>query len=364
MGGDGGVWGLKKSSSKLIGLNSVLKAIKCGDLMPNIDGSKFQKLQHSTEIEAEETLENTPGGMHVTRVSAEKTLQGNEGIRVRTSSGFGQHRPGIWIPKKIDIDAWLKRISAQIKKLSEKYLGKRVEITQDVVDEYKFQIEKLTKDLAEMQLKKENIELQLENKERIIKLAQELVDNIEAYQNNLNDLRTAVVNSKNNDVRNENEVKKILSGHRWLLGIDCEVKAKEQRTDNQGGIDLHVQTELKQDKIFEFKSPNIPLFEKTRETSRLKITKDMADGINQLIQYLRKTDIYSSLAEEGTYKVQKSLGIIVMGYNLPKDEITLIKEWNFHLRPHLRIITYDELIENAERQLENIKFARERKISS
>ena len=123
---------------------------------------------------------------------------------------------------------------------------------------------------------------------------------------------------------------------------------------------MHIITELYQNKIFEFKSPNKkPFYQKGKDT-RFYITKDLAQGLNQLVIYMKKANVYAQLLEPGTYKeAANALGFIVIGYDLSRDELDLLSFWNFHLRPHIRIITYNELITSAKQQLINIQHARE-----
>jgi len=37
----------------------------------------------------------------------------------------------------------------------------------------------------------------------------------------------------------------------------------------------------------------------------------------------------------------------------------MMEEWNFHLKPHIKIMTYNSLIRSGANQLANIKKARE-----
>ncbi|HOH04393.1 MAG TPA: DUF4263 domain-containing protein, partial [Candidatus Pacearchaeota archaeon] len=87
----------------------------------------------------------------------------------------------------------------------------------------------------------------------------------------------------------------------------------------------------------------------------------LSEAISQIVNYLRKTDIYSQINEQGNYKVYKGKGIILMGKNLNQEEQKFKKDLNFHLRPHIQIVTFDELIESAKREVAIIKEARKNK---
>jgi hypothetical protein len=69
---------------------------------------------------------------------------------------------------------------------------------------------------------------------------------------------------------------------------------------------------------------------------------------------MRKTDVYSASKMEGTYGIQKASGVFIIGYKLEDAEKEMLTELNFHLRPHVQIVTFDELIENIKQELEVI----------
>ena len=167
-----------------------------------------------------------------------------------------------------------------------------------------------------------------------------------------------VKKQKTEGKRAEKIIKDMLYKDRWMLGLDCVVKAKEKPIDTQASIDMHIQTELGQDKIYEFKSPALDLFKKKQKDSRLEVDSEFTEGLNQLIEYLQKTDYKSTQAVQGGYGVPKALGTLIMGYNLDAEQIRMLKEWGWHLKPHIEIRTYDELLDSAKRQLENIRYAR------
>ncbi len=330
--------------------------------------AQFRKLGGSREIDADKRIEETPEGSHITKISSEETAQKREGMRIQTSSGIQthgdlkSHRPGIWLPKKINLSDWLKWAISTLKAYAKKFWGRDLEVSAESVEQYELEIENLLKELNQAQLKKEELEHRLQENQKSLSLALKLIDSLEVYTAKLEELKQEIDKSKKQNLRNETEVKKVIREQRWILSIDCEVNATEQSVDNQASIDLHVKTESGQDKIFEFKSPNLNPFSRGKKTGRLRVTKEFAEGLNQLIQYMKKTEVYSNLSieSEGTYKVPRAIGVLVMGVDLPPAELQLIEEWNFHLRPHIYIMTYNELIKNAERQLQNIRYAREK----
>jgi len=320
----------------------------------------FWKNPKMTEIESGRYDEET----FASKISAERNTQGYEGIRIRTASKhpyFNENKPGIWISSKINLQKWFVWFSDSFREIAYKFWGKKIDNLPEQIEGYKNQISQLNNSLVENQIKlRETEEKFIRQKEEIV-LAKEVIDKFELYQQMLNDFESEVKRISKQKSREEATVKKKLIESKWILGIDCQVKASEKKVDNQLGIDLHVKTGFGQDKVFEFKSPNLEPFFRKKEDTRLVIDEELSQGLNQLILYMRRTNIYSRIEEEGTYKIQHPLGIIVMGYDLEKAQIDMIKEWNFHLRPHVQIITYNELLENGKNQLINIKSARELK---
>jgi len=240
-----------------------------------------------------------------------------------------------------------------------KKLGMKVgESSEELIQKHEQDIKELNQQLVAKTLKQEQLKLELAKKQEELELAKQVSGKIERFVKQLEELKSEIENSKNKDLRKEKEVKKKIRRNRWVLGLDCQVKAKEVPIDTQTALDLHIKTDLGEDRVFEFKSPNLNPFFKKENRKRLNIDKELSEGINQLIDYMKKADIYSNLEEEGTYKIKKPSGVIVMGYNLPKEQVTLLKNWNFYLRPHIRIVTYNDLLESAYQNLEYIKGVR------
>ena len=320
----------------------------------------FYKSEHLTEIE----YDNFEEGSYKSKISSEKNTQGYEGIRVQSASTkpyFKTHKPGIWIPNRINLSEWFRWFSKTIKKFTYKIWGKQIDDLSEEVSAYKEKVELLNNELVEAKINLKYAEERLNKQQIELALANEVIDKIEEYESKLTEFENEVKRISLGKNREESLVKTKLKESKWILGIDCEVKASEKTVDPQLAVDLHIRTEIGEDKVFEFKSPNINPFFKKKEDSRLYISDELSQGINQLILYLRRTDLYSVLTEEGTYKIQAPSGIVVMGYNLSDEEKRLLKNWNFQLRPHIKIVTFNELIEHGKRQLQNIKYARENK---
>jgi len=317
----------------------------------------FYKSEHLEEIDSDKYNEGT----YVTKISSEKNTQGYEGIRIQSASTkpyFKTHKPGVWIPNRINLSKWFSFFSSTVKRFTYKIWGKQIEDLSEEVNVYKDKVETLNIELVDARIKLREAEEKLNKQQIEINLAKEVIDKIEEYETKLTQLEDEIKRISQLKERDEASIKTKIKESKWVLGIDCEVKASEKEIDPQLAIDLHILTELGEDRIFEFKSPNINPFIKKKDDSRLYISDELSQGINQLILYLRRTNLYSALSEEGTYKIQAPSGVVVMGYNLSDEEKRLLKEWNFQLRPHIRLITFNDLIENGKRQLANIKYAR------
>jgi len=168
------------------------------------------------------------------------------------------------------------------------------------------------------------------------------------------EFQNLIKESHENKIGKEEEIKIKIKNNNWLLGLECQVEAKNKRVDTQTQIDLHIITRFGHHRIFEIKSPNLkPFVRKYKDPSkRLILSSELSDGLSELITYMRKTDVYSVMKEEGTYGIQKATGVILMGYNPEEAEKEMLNEINFHLRPHIQIITYNDLIKNINQELE------------
>src|SRR3989338_452294 len=302
-------------------------------------------------------------GAFRSRISFARSSGGAEGIKIRTAKktwGFNEHQWGIWLPKGLDLSAWLRWTILSIKKYSKAFWGTSIDIgiLEEEADFYKQQASTLEKELAKTKTKLEDTEellkIQKEDRER----AQQLISKVEEYENELKELIALLDDSKLSDEAKETEVKLKIKNNRWVLGLECEIGAAEKQIDVQTAIDLHVVTDFSEDRIFEFKSPHLSPFKKKGEDTRLYITDALAEAMHQLIIYMRKTNLYSFSTEGGTYGIRGPSGYVVVGYKLDDEQKQAMKDWNFHLRPHIILLTYDDLVRRATIQLENIKHVR------
>ncbi len=267
----------------------------------------------------------------------------------------------IWIDEELDLPSWLNWFIRTIKNMYLKVFGKRVTGIDEESEYYRTRTEQLTKELAETQRKLEESEQKQISNKHIVSLAQKSIENLDNYQTVFNEFKSNINESLDKGVGFEEKIKTKIMDNRWLLGLECQVEAKNENVDKQTQIDLHVKTKYNQDRIFEVKSPNIkPVIRKdNKEKRRFIISPDLADGLSELILYMRRTDIYSQHKNEGLYGIQKASGCILIGYNLSDSELELLKELNFHLGPHIQIVTYNDLIKNIESEMTIIKTVKE-----
>lgn len=285
--------------------------------------------------------------------------KGYEGLKIRTANRVSLHKYGVWVPKKSNLPNWLNWLISSIRKLVNKFWGNDIAILTEEARHYKHQAEDYKKRWLEAEDNLKKKQKEYENIELYRELAKD-VSNIKNYKQCLDELKILIEESYKEDKGMELKIRDKLRNNKWLLNIDCEVQSKEEQVDIQSAIDLHIKTKFQQDKIFEFKSPNLKLFYQEKKKSRLKINKKFANAINQLIHYMRRLDLYSQIDSPGVYGVYKSEGTIIAGYNLNNKEKKLIKDWNFHLSPHIKIVTYNELLKNAITQFENLKYFRKK----
>jgi len=302
-------------------------------------------------------------GNFESQISLGKSSGGQEGIKIRTAKRtwrFNEHRYGIWLPKGMNLSGWIKWALLSIKKYSKKFWSADVDVNilEEEVDIYKEQVKTLEEELQETRDKLKNTEellkIQQEDRER----AEKLVSKIEEYEKGLGEFTVILDDSSQNDELREKEAKQKIKENRWFLGLECEIGATEKQVDIQTAIDLHILTDFNQDKVFEFKSPNLQPFYRKSDATRLHMKTELGEAMHQLIIYLKKTNLYSFSKEEGVYGIRGPSGYVVMGYKLDQAQLDALKDWNFHLRPHILLLTYDDVVSHAKRQLENIKSVR------
>jgi hypothetical protein len=278
-----------------------------------------------------------------------------KGISIRSGkkSPYKRYNLGVWIDEDLDLPSWLNWFIKTVKKLYFKLFSKKISTIDEEVEFYKTKAEKLSKELAETQRRLEESKKKEEERKEILELAQKSIEHLEKYKIIFKNFKELIDNIYKNKLRNEEKIKETIFQNNWLLGLECHVEAKNKSIDTQTQIDLHIKTRFNQDRIFEIKSPNLkPFVRKQRDPKkRLVISSELADGLSELIVYMRKTDIYSSLRTEGVYGIQKASGYILIGYNLDKTELEILKELNFHLYPHIQILTYNDLIQNIDEEL-------------
>jgi len=286
---------------------------------------------------------------------------GAKGISVQVGSkapGTNYKRYGktIWIDEDLDLPDWLGWFIKSVKKLYFNLFGKKILEIDESLEYYHAKVEKLTQELAEAQKRLEESEAKSEERKQLLELAKKAIGELETYKNIFQEFQSLIEQSHKENKGKEEEIKEKIKNNHWLLGLECQVEAKNKNIDTQTQIDLHIITRFGHHRIFELKSPNVKPFSRKDEDrkKRVIISPELADGLSELITYMRRTDVYSASKMEGTYGIQKASGVIVIGYNLEDAEKEMITELNFHLRPHIQIITFNELINNIKQELEVI----------
>lgn len=273
--------------------------------------------------------------------------------KYRTNPRYGKT---IWIDEDLDLPSWLGWFIKTVKKLYFDLFGKHVSIDEQE-QQYQAKIEQLTKKLADTQNVLDAIRQTQEADRHLIEFAAKVKGSYDNFQKLFTKLKDLVKQSASTNKGMEEEIKSHIKENPWLLGLECFVEAKNQAVDTQTQIDLHVKTKYDQDRIFELKSPNVkPFIRKEDKTKRrLEISPDLADALSELVLYLERTNLYAHQANEGNYGILKPSGCIVIGYNLDDEEKRLLRYLNYHLAPHIQILTYDELLASTERELSMVQ---------
>jgi hypothetical protein len=275
---------------------------------------------------------------------------------INSETGRISRNRSVWIDDDIDLPSWLNWFIKTLKKGYFKLFNRKVEGFDEETIHYETRIEQLTQQLVEAKIQLTYVQKREEESKEIIQYARNVKDKHEDFKKIYKEFVDLIIESVEQNKGMENKVSERIKENHWLLGLDCFVEAKNQNIDNQLQIDLHIKTKYEQDKIYELKSPNVKLFVKKSDgkNRRLVMSPELADGISELLLYLRRTNLYSEINTPGTYGVQDACGYIVAGYDLTKDEKELVNNLNFHLHPHIQIITYNDLIQKIKKELELI----------
>jgi len=323
-----------------------------------------KKRTNESNDDRKQVTQSFSEGKIKTTIKASKDAEGKPwGVFAQTENvhtkDFSKHHKGVWIPANA-FQRWFNKFKRIISNIFENFYGEKLIFSEDDIEKEKKKIETLQDELEQQRTKYKEMEQVYLRQQEKVKLAEETKEELSHYETILNKFIADVDDSVKEDKNIEGGVRTDLEKNRWILGLDCEIKATNKDVDPKSEIDLHIISELGEEKVFELKSPNKKLFVDKKDTY-LRISPELSEAISQIVNYLRKTDIYSQINEQGNYKVYKGKGIILMGKNLNQEEQKFKKDLNFHLRPHIQIVTFDELIESAKREVAIIKEARKNK---
>lgn len=320
---------------------------------PETQGAKFTPLQEPDKWESGRKISEAAYLQRKDGVKALSFKMGTKNDYMKTPR-WGKT---LWIDEELDLPSWLAWFIKTLKGGYFKLFGKQVSSVDEQKEFYQAKIDDLTTKLAEAKFSLEDAERREADFKDKIAFAKKVESNLADYKRIFEEFKKIIADSVTGDTGKEEEIKTKIKDNRWLLGLECFVEAKNQQVDNQTQIDIHIKTKYDQDRIFEVKSPNKkPFIRKDKaENRRMVLSPDFADGLSELILYLRRTDLHSDDKNKGNYGIQKASGYILMGRTLQADEIEMVREINFHLYPHIQLMTYDELVKNIERELEIIE---------
>jgi hypothetical protein len=286
---------------------------------------------------------------------------GAEGISVRTAKkydGRPMWRKSFWIQKDQSVESVLAWLVGSVKSLFYRYWQRNI-VTEEDLRRKDSMIQGLRANVRTLEAGHEILRARHGEQERQLALAREVQDQVEKYKSVLKKFESKIATSAKDGTRIEEWVKNQLKRHRWLLGLDCEVRAKNKDIDPQTEIDLHVVSNYGEDRVFEIKSPNIPVF-CGNPNRRFDRHPELSKGLSQLVEYLQRTQSYSVLRQRGVYGIDKPIGRILAGYSLDGDQRRLLADWNFYLYPAIRIMTYDDVIGNAKKELALLETVRKK----
>jgi len=308
---------------------------------------KFEDLGISERWEDSERVTEAKILNRKTPETEERGISIRMGKKAEYLDGQPRLGKGIWITEKIDISTWLRWFIDTVKNLYYKAFKKKIEI--EDISFWKSKVKELTEKLAEPQTRVKELEQREDEKKKLYELAEKVIDQFQKYKNVFTKFVGLVEKSYKENLRLEEQIKSFIKENRWLLGLECEIEAKNKRIDASFQIDLHAITKYNQNRIFELKSPNLKPFK--IEGKRVLISRELAEALSELIRYMKETDIYSKIKSSGMYGIHKPTGVIIIGFELSDEEREFLNTLNFFLYPHIQVITYQDLIKNSRREL-------------
>ncbi|MCD4771660.1 DUF4263 domain-containing protein [archaeon] len=319
---------------------------------------KVSKKKKAVKFENLDRKSFTEGSIE-TQLQLSKIKDGETSwINIRTgkikSEKYTEWKKCAWIPSNLDVSNWLVKLKLALYELFKKWYGKEIISEEDLIIQNN-KIKTLEEQLFEERKKGEDMGKNFGEDKAKKELIKEVTSKRINYKHTLQAFEKFVEDSVKENKNVENEISEKIKSNRWILGLDCEVRAKNKNIDTQAQIDLHIINSFGQNRIIELKSPNKKIFKRKRKEGRFEFTSELSEAIGELLSYMDKTDFYSSLSQEGTYKIKKPSGLIIIGYNITKPHKDFLKQLNYHLAPHIKIITFNELIENCDKEISLIE---------
>ncbi len=283
-----------------------------------------------------------------------------EGVATRTLKKYEGKAPmarkSFFIHKDQNVAEILGWLVNTISSYFRKYWNRDVTLQQ--LEKSQKEVDVLKNELIKRGGEHEELKRKFSEQEKDLKLAQEVIKNAQNYKTKLDEFEKKIEESVINKKNIEEWVKEEIKNNRWLLGLDCEVKAKNKNIDIETEVDIHVETNFGEQRIIEAKSPNLRVFySKSKKGGRLNISKEVSVALSEIIEYMRRTDVNSGLRTKGVYGIQKPIGRVLVGYELTSQEKEVLNDWNFYLAPYIKIVTYKELINSARKEINLIKAA-------
>jgi len=211
----------------------------------------------------------------------------------------------------------------------------------------------------ELRLKKKDARLRKESKkvgelqEDVTRLQQMIEKNLNAvhksripqYREDLTEFKRLLRSSKR-----ESELHEFLREHTWIFNPIYISAKSEARIGFTTRSDFLLQRYDGYYDVMELKKSADSIFTKGRLSAKTK------NAVSQMIKYLFNTEHYYHILKEYHIDTLKASGTIVIGRTGDEETMKNLRLHNFYLN-HMRIISYDELIEVAERSLKTFEVA-------
>ncbi len=273
----------------------------------------------------------------------------------KLSQGFNIYN-GDSLSKIIEvIRGFAEKLGWKPKGLSDEGLEKQAEAIAEEISKKDARIAELEAEVKKEKADKEAYvnDINKKHEEELGQLRKD-AQKIKNLENDLVSLKKLILEF-DSKTQSEETIQKFLEGKKWFFGLNVVSAKPKARAGADDIFDFLLTYTDGSQKVLELKLPT----EKILDNEGL-LSAPVTKGLDQLINYLKQTITiaHSQMPEAEYIKEKKPRGILVIGRKSSEGVAEKIKSWNYALN-WVEIKTYDNLIEDAEQAINQIKGATE-----